>query len=173
MSRIYKFALLSVLVIASLACGLITNPLNQAQGLASTAQAMASSMPIETLQAVASAMPSGIPNIPGLGNVGDYLNPTGKPASDWNSIPIMTQATAGQEFNKNTYSFKASGIAESDVQTYYTDKLKTLGWSSTFGFQGGGQGGIMLFSKDNQVLTITVAPDQNNSNNIVVILLLE
>ena len=173
MSRIYRFTLLSVLVIATLACGLITNPLNQAKGLASTAQAVASSMPIETLQAMASAVPSGIPNIPGLGNVSDYLNPSGKPVSDWNSVPIMTQATAGQEFNKTTYSFKASGIAETDVQTFYTDKLKTLGWSSTLGFQGGGQGGIMLFSKDNQVLTITVVPDQNNSNDIVVVLLLE
>ena len=171
MSRIYKFALLSVLVIATLACGLITNPLNQAQGLVSTAQAMASSMPIETLQAVASAMPSGIPNIPGLGNVGDYLNPTGTPVSTWNDIPIMTQATVGQEFNQNTYSFKAGGIAESDVQTFYTDKLKALGWTSAFGFQGGGQGGVMLFTKDSKALAITVTMD--DSNNVIVILLLQ
>ncbi|MCL5611934.1 MAG: hypothetical protein M1485_05180 [Chloroflexi bacterium] len=171
MSHIYKFALLSVLVIATLACGLITNPINQAQGLASTAQAMASSMPIETLQAVASAMPSGIPNIPGLGNVGDYLNPTGTPVSTWNDIPIMTQATAGQEFNQNTYSFKAGGIAESDVQTFYTDKLKALGWTSAFGFQGGGQGGVMLFTKDSKALAITVTMD--DSNNVIVILLLQ
>ncbi len=171
MSRIYKFTLLSVLVVATLACGFITNPINQAQGLASTAEAIASSMPIETLQAAASAMPSGVPNIPGLGNVGDYLNPSGTPISTWNDIPIMKQASAGQEFNKNTYSFKASGIAETDVQTFYTDQLKALGWASTFGFQGGGQGGVMLFTKDSKTLTITVAPDQ--SNNIVVILLLE
>jgi hypothetical protein len=171
MSRIYRFTLLSVLVIATLACGFITNPINQAQGLASTAQAIASSMPIETLQAVASAMPSGVPNIPALGDVEQYLNPSGTPVSTWNNIPIMTQATAGQEFNKTTYSFKASGIAVSDVQTFYTDKLKGLGWTSTFGFQGGGQGGIMLFTKDSNTLTITVAPDQNN--NIVVILLLQ
>ncbi|HEX2697572.1 MAG TPA: hypothetical protein VHM28_07680 [Anaerolineales bacterium] len=163
MSRAYRFALLLILILATLACGLITKPIDQAKGLASTAEAMASAMP--------SGMPSGMPNIPGMPNVGDYMNPTGQPVSAWNSIPIMTQATAGQEFNKNTYSFKASGVTEADVQTFYSDKLKALGWSSAFGFQGGGQGGIMLFTKDNQALSITVTTDQ--SQNVVVILLLQ
>lgn len=171
MSRIYRFILPAVLVIATLACGLITNPINQAQGLASTAQAMASSMPIETLQAMASAVPSGIPNIPGVPNIGNYLNPTGKPVSAWNDIPVMSQATAGQEYDKTTYAFKAGGIAATDVQSFYNDKLKTLGWSSSLGVQGGGQGGVMLFTKDNQTLTIVTATD--SSQNIVVILLLE
>ena len=36
----------------------------------------------------------------------------------------MTQATAGQEFNKNTYSFKAAASA-TDVQTFYADQLKS------------------------------------------------
>src|SRR5581483_1278378 len=131
MSRFYRFTFLSVLILASFACSLITKPIDQAKGLASTAEAMASSMP--------TGMPSGIPNIPGLPNVGDYLNPAGQPVSEWNNIPIMTQASAGQEFNKNTYSFKASGITETDVQTFYNDKLKALGWSSAFCFLGGGQ----------------------------------
>ncbi len=170
MTRFYKFTLLSVLVIATLACGLITKPLGEAQGLASTAQAVASSMPVETLQAMASAVPSGIPNIPGLGNVSDYLNPTGKPASDWNNIPIMPQASAGQEFNKNTYSFKISGVTETDIQNFYADKLKSLGWDSSFSAQGGGgqSGGLMLYTKDNQALTITIV----KSDNALVVLLI-
>jgi hypothetical protein len=169
MSRFYKFTLFAVLVAATLACGLISNPINQAKGLASTAEAVASSMPVETLQAVASAMPSGIPNIPGIGNVSDYLNPTGKPVSDWNKIPIMTQATAGQEFNKNTYSFKASGVAATDAQTFYNEKLKALGWTSAFGFQGGSDSGVMMFTKDSNSLTITITTDENK--NLIVILL--
>jgi hypothetical protein len=169
MSRIYRFVLLIVLVAATLACGLITNPINQAKGLASTAEAVASSMPLETLQALPSAMPSGVPNIPGMPNVGDYLNPTGSPVSTWNNIPIMTQATAGQEFDKNTYSFKASGITATDVQTFYNDQLKSLGWSSAFGFQNAGQNSLMMFTKDNNSLTITVTTD--SSQNTIVILL--
>ncbi len=160
MSRIYKIFFVSILILTSLACGLITNPINDAQNLASTAQAIATSMPIQTLEALPSAMP----------DVGQYLNPTGAPVSQWNNIPVMPQATAGQEFNKNTYSFKASGVTEADVQTFYNDKLKALGWTSPFSAQGGTQGGIMLFTKDSSVLSITVTTvDQN----IVVLLLMQ
>ena len=170
MSRIFKFTLLSTLILFSFACGLISNPLNQAKGLASTAEAMATSNPVSfsTIEALPSSMPlSTLEALPSsMPEVGKYLNPTGKPVSNWNNIPIMPQATAGQEFNKNTYSFKASATA-TDVQTFYTGQLKTLGWSSSFSAQGGGQGGVMLFTKDSKFLTITIT----SSNNSVVVLL--
>lgn len=169
MSTIYKYTLLSILIVTTLACGLITNPLSGAKNLASTAEAIASSMPLETLQAAASAMPSGVPNIPGVPNVEAYLNPTGKPVSDWNSIPIIPAASAGQEFNKNTYSFKISDTVE-NVQTFYTGKLKALGWSSSFSAQGGGQAGILLFTKDSSVLSITIT---KTDNGLVVLLITE
>ena len=155
MSRIYKVIFVTVLVAATLACGLVSNPLSGAQNFASTAEAMASAIP--------SAFPSGIPDVT------QYLNPSGAPVSDWNGIPIMTQATAGQEFNNNTYSFKASGITETDVETFYKDKLTGLGWTSQFGAQGGSSGGLMLFSKDSSVLTITVS---QSGQDFVVILVL-
>ena len=139
MSRIYKVAFVTILVIASLACGLISNPISGAQNLASTAEAMAS------------AIPSGMPDVT------QYLNPSGAPVSDWNGIPIMTQASAGQEFNKNTYSYKASGITEADVEAFYKDKLVPLGWTSLFGAQGGSEGGVMLFKKDSKLLSITIS----------------
>ena len=59
MSRIFKFTLLSILILFSFACGLITNPLNQAKGLASTAEAIATANPVSvsTLEALPSSMP--------------------------------------------------------------------------------------------------------------------
>jgi hypothetical protein len=160
MRRVSIVFILLVPILTSLACGLITTPINDAQSIASTAEAVATSMPIQTLEALPSAMPE----------VGQYLNPTGAPVSQWNTIPIMPQATAGQEFNKNTYSFKASGITEADVQTFYSDKLKALGWSSSFSAQGGSSGGIMLFTKDTSVLSITVT---TVDKDIVVLLLMQ
>jgi hypothetical protein len=159
-SHIYKFAFLSLLVLVSLACGLITGPIDQAKNLASTAEAVASAMPIETLQALPSAMP----------DVGNYLNPTGAPVSNWNGIPIMSQATAGQEFSKSIYSFKASGITEADVLAFYDDQLKTLGWTQPFSVPAGTNVGFMLFQKESSVLTITITPQDND---IVVILNLQ
>jgi hypothetical protein len=160
MLRTQKMLLIPVLILASLACGLITNPINDAKNIASTAEAVATSMPIQTLEALPSAMP----------DVGQYLNPTGTPVSQWNDIPVMPQATAGQEFNKNTYSYKVSGATEADVQTFYNDKLKAAGWSSPFSAQGGSQGGIMLFTKDSSVLSITVT---TVDKDLVVLLLMQ
>ena len=69
MSKLSRIGLLSVLVLAGLACGLISSPISGAQNLASTAEAIASSIP--------SALPSGMPNIP---DVSQYMNPSGAPA---------------------------------------------------------------------------------------------
>lgn len=152
MSRIYKITFMSILVVASLACGLVTNPISGAKNFALTAEAAATALP--------SAMP----------DVGQYLNPSGTPATEWNGIPIMTQATAGQEFNAKTYSFKASGVTEADVEAFYSDKLKALGWSSQFSAQGGSQGGIMLFTKESTVLSITIT---KSDQDFVVLLILQ
>ncbi len=171
MSRNFRIIFVPILILFSFACGLISNPLNQAKGLASTAEAMATSVPVSTLKAIGSAMPlSTLEALPSsMPDVGQYLNPTGTPVSNWNNIPIMSQATAGQEFNKNTYSFKANASA-TDVQTFYNDQLKALGWSSTFSAQGGGQGGEMLFTKDSNVLAITITP---SDQGVVVLLILQ
>ncbi len=158
MSRPYQFLLLILLMAAMLACGLITNPINQAQGLASTAKAVASSMPIETLQ----ALPSALPDISGM------LNPTGKPVPDWKGIPIMPQATAGQEFSDHDYSFKAP-VAATDVQAFYDEKMKSLGWQSAVGFQVTGKGGLMVFRNGSDLLTITITPDPQDDKAVVVI----
>jgi hypothetical protein len=171
MSNVLRFTLLTILILFTFACGLITNPLNQAKGLASTAEAMATSMPVSTLEALPSSMPlSTLEALPSsMPGVGQFLNPTGQPVKSWNDIPVMPQATAGQEFNKTTYSFKADASG-TDVQTFYDSQLKTLGWSSEISAVGGGQGGLMLFSKGDNTLTITVTP---SGKGVVVILVFE
>jgi hypothetical protein len=138
MKHIHKFMLLAILTVTALACGAISNPLSGAQNLASTAEAMAS------------AIPTGLPD------VSKYLNPQGEPVSEWNGIPVMSQATAGEEFSKGTYSYRVSGVAEQDIQAFYNDKLKAAGWESPFSAQGGSAGGLMLFTKESHVLTITI-----------------
>lgn len=138
MKQLHRFVLLAILTVTVLACGVISNPLSGAQNLATTAEAMAS------------ALPTGLPD------VAKYLNPQGEPVSEWNGIAIMSQATAGQEFGKGTYSFRVSGVSEQDIQAFYNDKLKAAGWDSPFSAQGGSAGGLMLFTKESQVLTITI-----------------
>ena len=158
MSRFARFLSLSLLVIFILACNMVTQPIKDVQNIAGTAESFATAMPVETLKAIASqlpistleALPSVIPEIQG------YLNPQGTPVSEWNGIPIMSQATAGQEFtDTHTYSFKVDATVK-DVQDFYTTKLQDLGWSTFLNMPGNDSGGAQIFQKENSVLTVTV-----------------
>jgi hypothetical protein len=145
MTRVYKFSLFAILIASMLACGVISNPLSGVQSAASTAQALAS------------AIPSGLPD------VSKCLNPQGTPETEWNGIPIMSEATAGQECGKSTYSYRVPGGDEQAIQTFYNDKLKAAGWDSPFSAQGASAGGLMLFTKESQVLSITIAKVDQDS----------
>ena len=150
MSRVYRFVLLPLVLAGSLACGLITKPISDAKNLAATAEALASAMPLETLQALPSQMP----------DAGQYLNPVGAPLKEWNGIPVMPQATAGQEVNATTYSFKANA-AVAEAKNYYDTALPGLGWSRAFSAQTDNSGAQMLFTKESSFLSITITPTDN------------
>ncbi len=183
MSRLSKTLSLIVVVVFLLACNFVTQPLGDAQNLAQTAQALATAIPVETLQALPTviasaipaetlqALPSAIPTLEALGSaIPDFenlFNPQGTPVQEWRGIPVMPQATAGQEFpENNTYSFKASATVQ-EVQQFYDQQLSGLGWSQPFSFPMEGEGGIMVFQRDESSITITVT----SSEGTVVVLL--
>jgi hypothetical protein len=172
MSRLSKILMVSIVVLFVLACNFVTQPVKDVQNLAGTAQAIGSAIPIETLQALPSAIasvlppetieafPSAAPTIEALATaLGDITNPQGAPVQEWKGIPIMPQATVGQEFtenNTNVYSFKANAAAK-DVQDFYKQKLTTLGWKQPLDLPVGTEGGIMTFQNDNSTLIITIS----------------
>ncbi len=179
MTRFNKFLSLSILILFILACNTVTKPIGDAQDLAGTAQAIASSMPIETLQAMASqipvetlqALPSAMPTFEALASqiapIGDMFNPQGTPVSEWNGIPVMTQATAGQDFpDTKSYSFKANATVK-EAEDFYKAELEQLGWSSLVNMPSDANGAIILFNKDGSTLTITIA---ESDGAIIVIL---
>ncbi len=172
MSRLSKFLLVTLVVVFMLACNLVTQPIKDAQNLAGTAQSLATAMPIQTLQALSSAipiktlqaLPSAAPTIEALAtDFGNFLNPQGTPVQEWKGIPIMTQATVGQEFSKNnTYSFKAP-VTIKEVQDFYNEKLTALGWTQSFNLPSEGDAGLMVFQKDNNTLTITITSSEGSA----------
>ncbi len=149
MSRLIGF--FAFMGVVSLACATITQPISDAKNFAATAEAYATSMP--------SQMP----------DVKAFTDPQGTPVSEWNGIPIMTQATAGQEFNAKTYSFKAIATG-TEAQEFYKTQLKSLGWTQPFELPSGTNAGIMVFQKESAFLTITITPADDK---IVVILNLQ
>jgi hypothetical protein len=161
MSRLSKFLLVSALVVFALACNMVTQPIDDAQNLAGTAQAFASAMPVETLAAIASqipvetfeALPSVIPS--GIPEIEKYLDPQGTPVSEWNGIPIMSQAIAGQEIDAQTYSFKAF-VSVQEAYDFYNQQMVNLGWSQSLGVPASDAGALLVLSKADTVLTVTI-----------------
>jgi hypothetical protein len=165
MSRISKFLAVTIVVVFLLACNFVTQPLRDTQNLAETAQAIGSSIPMETLQALPSAFPAGTfeafaTSMPDIGNI---LDPQGTPVQEWKGIPIMPQATAGQEFpESNIYSFKAN-VTSQEVQDFYDEKLAALGWTQPFAIPNeSGEMSMILFQKGSNALTIMVLSSEGS-----------
>ena len=178
MLRLSRILALTVVLVFLLACNLISEPFRDAQNLAETAQSVTTFIPVETLQALPSAipaetlqaLPSALPTFEALATqVGNYFDPQGAPEQEWRDIPIMPQATVGQEFgDTNTYSFKTGGTVQ-EVQDFYKAELAALGWNQPFNIPLAAEGGIMVFEKDGTNLTITITALEGS---VVVLLLL-
>jgi len=158
MSRLSKYLLLLTVIVFILACNTVTKPFNDAQNVVETAQSFATAMPLETIQSFATNLPvetlqavsSALPNF------GDMFNPQGEPVAEWKGIPVMSQATAGQEFpESNTYSFKADATVKTATDFYNAEMVK-LGWASTFSMPGDENFAVLAFSKDGGYATITI-----------------
>jgi len=175
MSRFSKLILWSMLIVFILACNTVTQPIKDVQNVAGTAESIATSIPdvVSTVESATTNMPSVASTIEAastdLPDIGQMFDPQGTPLTEWNGIPIMPQATAGQEFvDSNSYSFKAD-VTVQEVQDYYNSEMINLGWSSTMSLGGNDNGAVLLFSKDDNFLTVTVTSLDNGT--VVVITL--
>lgn len=82
-------------------------------------------LPAPTGAATGPALPSMNPTtlamlgpLADLMNISQYFNPVGTPLTTWNGVPIMPEATAGQAYNANIYSFKANATIPEAVKFY-------------------------------------------------------
>lgn len=167
MSRVSKILLLVFVAVFALACNFVTQPINDAQQAVATVQSLATALPIETLKALPSAIPvstlEAIPSeIPDFGNL---ANPQGEPLSEWNGIPIMPTATAGEE-SSGLYSFKANSTV-AEVLDYYKTEMGKLGWTEAFSMPDTGGTALLSYEKDNNVVLITIT--ENGDGSLVVL----
>jgi len=160
MSRISKYLLLSALIVFVLACNFVTQPVKDVQNLASTAESLATAFPIETLQALPSAMPDiEIPT--GMPDIGNVTNPQDAPLTEWNGIPIPLAATSGGE-SAGLYSFKA-GASTTEIYDFYKSEMANLGWSEVFTMPDTGSGALLTYEKEDHISTITITVDGDGS----------
>lgn len=100
-----------------------------------------------------------------------YSNPVGTPVQTWHNVPIMTQATAGQEFQSDIYSYKAAATLAQGTQ-FYSSKQSSLNWSCTIATGYGGSGTNKTHSSTFvcRGFTIIVTSFDNNPKNILVVI---
>lgn len=91
---------------------------------------------------------------------------TEKPLANWNGIPIMPQAVAGQQVNSGTYSFDVP-VDSGTISTFYHNVLKSLGWNLEDDHWLG-----MKFTKDKSLLLVTLAPASDEQSFVVTLSLL-
>ena len=167
MSTSRKFLVVIPLLIFVLACQAVMAPIEQAQDVGSTAAAFATEAGAIVTQVsglateagdfatqmapfgTAMAVPTDASGLPG-----DGFNPQNPPLSEWNGIPVMPGAIAGDE-SDGLYGYTIK-VDTKSVEEYYADKLSALGWSETFSMPSSSGMAILLYEKGNQFLTVTI-----------------
>lgn len=163
MFRLRKYLIVIPALIFILACQVFSRPLQQAQDVAGTAAAIATQggqlvtqvsgyvtniPPMETFVSI----PTGIPGLPG-----SILEPKSSPLSEWMGIPIMPQASVGDE-SEGVYTYRVDATSD-EIQEYYKAALPALGWESSFSMPVA-ETAILIYTKGEQVLSITIMPSE-------------
>jgi len=126
----------------------------------------ACSIPIQPVPVVATEVFTSVPvltstvppmethlQITGTPDVVSPLLPEGQPASEWNGIPIMPGAIAG-EGDEEGYVFTAR-VTPQQVRDYYQLALGKLGWQPMA--TGEGEPPLMLIFADGASTTLTIS----------------
>ncbi len=92
---------------------------------------------------------------------------TEKPLASWKGIPIMSQATAGQQDGRNRYSFRVP-VDSGEIASFYNDALKSQGWEIKNQQWLG-----VEFTKGENILLVTMAPDIDLQSWVVTLVLIQ
>jgi hypothetical protein len=100
-----------------------------------------------------------------------YSSPVGPPLKNWNDVPIMTEATAGQEFQSDIYSYKANTTLKK-ATSYYSSQANSLGWSCYQATGSGGTGDQSTHDADFSCgsFTIIITSFDNNAGQVLVVI---
>ncbi|MBI5935876.1 MAG: hypothetical protein HY867_19395 [Chloroflexi bacterium] len=93
--------------------------------------------------------------------------PSGKPVSEWEDIPIMPNAIAGQGDSKG-YSFTIKASSD-EIQQFYEKELGKLGWNVFASGQGTTSVILLFFMKDTSVLTVSILPQPDGIMLVLIV----
>jgi hypothetical protein len=82
--------------------------------------------------------------------------PTGKPVSNWEGIPVMPEAIAGEGDSKG-YAFTIQATLD-EVQTYYETEMSKLGWNILGTGQDKTNAVLLIFTKGPDIASFSIIP---------------
>ncbi len=164
MKPVGKIVLLSVLLLSALACrAILSQPTLPPTPTATSLPTLTASPTTPTAEPVQSpAPPDETPFIPG------FSTPSGAPAAEWEGIPVMPGALAG-EGDSQGYFFTIEASPE-EVQKFYEDTMAELGWNIFASGQGTTSAIMLIFMKDSGTASVAIIPQ---SGGLVYVMLVK
>jgi hypothetical protein len=140
--------------------------LTQTPGIYGTATAFAATATQDYLNNLSAIGP-----MADLLQISQYFNPVGTPLANWHGVPVMTQATAGQEFKADIYSYRASATYNTAAQ-FYNQQAGTLNWSCFSATSTAGTGSYADHSVNMlcQGFTIVMTSFDNDTSHVLVVI---
>lgn len=86
--------------------------------------------------------------------------PTGKPVTNWEGIPVMPNAIAG-DGDSQGYTFTIKATTE-EVQKFYEKTMSKLGWNMFASGQGTTEAILLIFMKGSDTMTISIIPQPDD-----------
>ena len=82
--------------------------------------------------------------------------PVGEPADEWEGIPVMPGAIAG-EGDSAGYSFTIEATPE-EIQAFYEQELAKLGWNMFASGQGATDTVLLMFMQGADIFSLSIIP---------------
>lgn len=93
--------------------------------------------------------------------------PTGKPAAEWQGIPVMPNAIAG-DGDSQGYSFTIKATPD-EIQAFYEKEMKKLGWDMFATGQGSTDVKMLMFQKSSGLVVVSVIPQTDGMVYVLIV----
>jgi hypothetical protein len=133
-----------------------------------TASPTASPTPSPTVTATHTPKPTSTPRPSATPQSAALPMPEGIPLTEWEGLPIMTGAIAGQD-NINSYMFTIKGNPKK-VQAYYEKALKKLGWNLFAVGEGDTNNLLLIFQNEKGTMSIAIIKSETDDELLKVML---
>ena len=157
MKTISKIIVILVLVMALTSCSAFAPKPTETPVPTATSLPTLTSTPEPTITPAPTKEPTQTPVPPTETPSAPVLTmPTGKPVANWEGIPVMPNAIAGDGDSKGyTFTIKAT---PDEVQKFYEKAMAKLGWNMFASGQGTTSAILLIFLKDTDTASVSIIP---------------